>query len=561
MAEPPEPRKFYAGRCCKFHWRGKATVILPLLTLPILVLGFKHDMKEYKCLYLIATMALLWISEALPIYVTALMPMVFLPMLGLVPPEVVCQLYFTDTIVMFLGGLIVALGIEYCNLHTRIALRTILLVGGSPRRLFVGLIGVSVFMGLWISNSAGTAMMCPIVKALISEMEANNMFPVYMTQEEEPVDEGEPPHPSKITMAFYIGVAYSSTIGGLGTLIGTSTNLVLKGIYEQRFPTSTEEISFANFMFYSIPLMVVLNITLVIIAILTTHMGLFRPNSKIGQIISKANENKKALEGALRQRYAELGPMSCHEIQICILFFIMIVLLLTRKPGFFPGWAEFLNAKPIGSASALVFIIILLFALPTQYTFFKYCCGQAPFPAQALDALLSWKFVHDNIPWGLTFLLGGGFALAEASKRCGVNVMIARAMQVLVGMPPIAVQMITLALCQFFSMFNSNTVVANILIPILCEMALVLEIHPLILTLPSCLIISMCYFLPVSTPPNAIVTSYAHIKTKHLACCGILPTIIGYLVCLMNTNTWGTIIYSQTNTFPDWAKEVKEKGT
>uniref|UniRef100_A0A6P4G3Z6 Protein I'm not dead yet 2 n=1 Tax=Drosophila rhopaloa TaxID=1041015 RepID=A0A6P4G3Z6_DRORH len=473
--------------------------------------------------------------------------------------DIVCRLYFSDTIVMFLGGLIVALSIEYCNLHTRIALRVIRIIGGSPRRLFVGLVSVSVFMGLWISNSAGTAMMCPIVKGVVNELEANNIYPVYMTQEEEPVEEGEPPHPSKVTIALYVGVAYAATIGGLGTLIGTGTNLVFKGIYEQRFPTSTEEITFANFMVYSIPIMVVCNITLVMIAMLTTHMGLFRPNSKTGMLIKEANTNRKLLEDVLRQRHMDLGPMSCHEIQVSIFFALMIIILFTRRPGFFPGWSLFLNAVPIGSSAGLFVIILLLFALPTQYVFFRYCCGQPPFPGQALDALLSWRFVHQNIAWGLLFLLGGGFALAEASNRSGVNVMVARAMQVLIGSPSIVVQLLTVLLSMFFSTFNSNVVIANILIPILCEMALVLEIHPLILTLPSCLCISMCYFLPVSTPPNAIVCNYANIKTKYFAFCGLLPTIIGYWLTILNTNTWGMLIFSETNKFPDWAKEIKNQ--
>ncbi|KAI8046021.1 protein I'm not dead yet 2 [Drosophila gunungcola] len=558
MAEP-EPRKFLLHRCCKFHWKGKANIIIPLITLPLLVMGFKYNMAEYKCMYLIVTMALLWITETLPIYVTAFFPIVFCPMLGLVSIDVVCQLYFSNTVVMFLGGLIVALGIEYCNLHTRIALSVIQIVGGSPRRLFVGLMSVSVFMGLWISNSAGTAMMCPIVKAVVNEMDANNIYPVYMTQEEEPVGEGEPPHPSMITMALYIGVAYASTIGGLGTLIGTGTNLVFKGIYSQRFPTSEEDVTFANFMMYSIPIMVLCNIALVIIVIMTTHMGLFRPKSKTGLIIKEATANRKLLEDVLRERYKSLGPMSCHEIQMSILFAIMIIVLFSRKPGFLPGWSEFFSAKPLGSSTGVFVIVLLLFALPTQYVFFRYCCGKPPFPGQALDAMLSWHYVHDQIPWGLLFLLGGGFALAEASKNSGVNVMIARAMQVLIGMPSIPVQLITIILSMFFSTFNSSVVIANIVIPILCEMALVLEMHPLVLTLPSCLSISMCYFLPVSTPPNAIVCNYANIKTKYFACCGILPTIIGYWLVILNTNTWGMIIFPEAKSFPDWAQEIKNQ--
>ncbi|KAH8248122.1 hypothetical protein KR038_001921, partial [Drosophila bunnanda] len=547
------PRRFAAKQCCKYHWRGKLSVIIPILTSPILVMGIQQDRSELKCLYLIATMALLWITESIPIYITAMLPVAYLPLFGLVPPDVVCAKYFSDTVVMFLGGLIVALAIEYCNLHSRIALRVIRIVGGSPRRLLAGILLVTVFAGLWISNSAGTAMMCPIVKAVINEMDVNDVFPVYMTQEEEPMLEGEPPHLSKLAMIFYIGVAYCSAIGGVGTLIGTGTNLVFRGIYNSRFPNADVEITFTNFMLYTLPFVCIANAVLVYFSFLITHMGLFRPNSKIGQAVKKANENRKLVEQVMKERHKALGPMSCHEIQVAVIFFMMVVLLITRRPGFFPGWDTLVNAKQVRGSAAVIFIILVLFALPTQYIFFKYCCGQAPFPAQRLDSLLAWRFVHDSIPWGLCFLLGGGFALAEASKASGVNKMVAESLKVFSPLPAVVVQMIMVLLAMMFSAINSNVVVANILLPILCEMAIVVRIHPLYLTLPCTVAISMCYFLPVSTPPNAMVTQYAHIKSKYLAMAGILPSIIGYCIIIINANSYGRLIFKGSTEYPAWA--------
>ncbi|KAH8292099.1 hypothetical protein KR054_004693, partial [Drosophila jambulina] len=591
-------RRFAAKDCCKYHWKGKLTVIIPIIASPILIFGFQQNKKELKCLYLIAIMALLWITEALPIYITALLPIAYLPVFGLLSADVVCAKYFSDTVVMFLGGLIVALAIEYSNLHNRVALRVIRIVGGSPRRLLAGILLVTVFAGLWISNSAGTAMMCPIVKAVINEMDVvsssisnihsllkifslqNNVFPVYMTQEEEPMPEGDPPHLTKLAMVFYIGVAYCSAIGGVGTLIGTGTNLVFRGIYNQRFPNADVEITFTNFMLYTLPFVCVLNAVCVYFSFLITHMGLFRPNSKTGQAVKKANENRKLVEEVMRQRHHDLGPMTCHEIQVTIIFLLMIILLFTRRPGFVPGWDTLVNAKPVAGSAAVICILLILFALPTQYVFFKYCCGKAPFPGQRLDSLLSWRFVHNNIPWGLVFLLGmclvnisnleqswnfsffsgGGFALSEASKVCGVTKMVADSLKVFGSLPAFAVQMIMVALAMLFSVVNSNVVVANILVPILCEMAIVVKVHPLALTLPCTVAISMCYFLPVSTPPNAIICQYANIKTKYLAMSGIVPTIIGYIVIIINANTYGKLVFKGLSEYPAWA-ESSSNGT
>ncbi|EDW83335.2 uncharacterized protein Dwil_GK22371 [Drosophila willistoni] len=547
--------------CCKFHWRGKLICIFPLLVLPMLLYGYLNDSPEFVCLYVVVVMALFWITELLPLYVTALIPVVALPLFGVLSSKDLCVLYFSDTVILFLGGLIIALAIEYCNLHQRIALRTMLIVGTSPRLLHFGLMSVTAFISLWISNSAGAAMMCPIIKAVLNEMDTGNIFNVYMSQEEEPYEEGDPPHPSHIAMAFYIGVAYAASIGGCGTLIGTGTNLVFKGLYDTRFPDSVEKVSFPVFMLYSCPLIVGLNLLLTYLSLQITHMGLFRWKSKRAQEVKKGSESKELIKAVLKSRHASLGPMSCHEIQVTILFVTTIVLLFTCKPGFMPGWANFLNAKKIGNSPCILLPAVLMFALPTQYTFFKYCCGKPPFPGRAMDALISWTYLQKHMPWGLCFLLGGGFALAQATRVSGVNTFIGRVLSFCEGSPEIVVVMLCVFVSIFCTTFSSNVVVANILLPIFFELALILEMHPLVLAYPSCLATSMAYLLPVSTPPNAIVAAYGNIKTKYLILAALLPSACAFFVVVFNAYTWGHVVYPTTGSFPDWAAEAKNQTT
>ncbi|KAH8359461.1 hypothetical protein KR093_006949, partial [Drosophila rubida] len=557
--------------CCKFHWRGKIIFITPVVTMPILALGFCNDRAEYKCIYLIVNMAVFWISECIPLYVTSLLPLVFLPLFGILSTERCCSLFFTNTLVMFIAGLFLAVAIEYSNLHKRIALGTILLAGCSPRRLLLGLMVVTVFLSMWISNSATTALMCPIIKAILSEMEAEKLFSVYMTQDEEPVGEGEPPHPSKMSMAFYFGVAYTASIGGISTLIGTGTNLTFKGIYETRFPKSKEKITFPGWMVYAIPIGVIVNLLMLYISLQITHMALFRPNSKIGQEVKTAIANNHLVHGTIKQNFAELGRMTCHEIQIIIIFSIMIVLLFTSHPGFMPGWSDALNLQGVEGSAVMLLFVVILFALPTQYTFFKYCCGSAPFTGRTMDACISWNFIHNNMPWGLCFLIGGGFALAEGSKVSGMAKMLGESLSFVSTIPRDVVIGVTLLISIFCTTFSSNVAVCNILTPVFCEMvissknqsqnyynsqlqALAVKIHPLLLTLPACLVMSFSFFLPVSTPPNAIISGYANIKTKYMAMAGILPTVFGVLLLWINAVTWGILIYPGTKEFPAWAK-------
>ncbi|XP_017060765.2 protein I'm not dead yet 2 [Drosophila ficusphila] len=513
-----------------------------------------EDNKAWVCMYLVANMALFWITEAIPLYLTALFPVVFLPLFSILPSDKVCSFYFSDTVVMFLGGLLIALAIEYSNLHQRIALTTILIVGCSPRRLHFGLVMVTCFISLWISNSAATAMMCPIVKAVLNEMDAQKIFAIYKTQEEEPMEEGDPPHPSSISMAFYFGIAYASSIGGCGTLIGTGTNLTYKGLYDTRFPDSVEKIDFPVFMAYSIPFVVVVLITLTFFSLQITHMGLFRPNSKIGQEVKKGTESQDVVKTVIKQRKQELGPMSCHEIQVALLFILMIFLLFTRKPGFFDGWADFLNAQKIGSGPPVFFSVLLLFALPTQYTFFKYCCGKAPFPGQSLDACLSWVYCHKYTPFGLCFLLGGGFALAEGSRVSGMAKMLGESLAFAGNMHYVLVVAMCIVISLFCTAFASNVAICNILIPIFFEMALAIKVHPITLSFPSALACSLAFHLPVSTPPNAIISGYSGLKTKYMAVAGILPTFWSFWCLLITGTVWSMLIFPSSKEFPSWAE-------
>ncbi|XP_073837551.1 tricarboxylate transporter protein I'm not dead yet [Musca autumnalis] len=558
-----------SGRCKSFianHWKGLVVFLIPLLCLPVMLL---NNTPAYRCMYLLLVMAIFWVTEALPLYVTSMLPIVAFPIMGIMSSDETCKLYFKDTLVMFMGGIMVALVIEYCNLHKRLALRVIQIVGCSPRRLHFGLIFVTMFLSMWISNAACTAMMCPIIQAVLEELQAQGLCK--MTTEPEykivgannkKANEEEPPYPSKVTLCYYLGIAYASSMGGCGTVIGTATNLTFKGLYETRFPNSKEQLDFPTFMFYSVPSMLVYT-GLMFVWLQYHFMGLFRPKSKEAEEVKLGQQGAGVAKKIIDQRYKELGPMSIHEIQVMVLFIIMVIMYFTRKPGIFPGWADWLDTVPIKNSMPTIFVVVMCFILPANYAFMRYCCNRKnqPLPTATTPSLITWKFIQSRVPWGLIFLLGGGFALAEGSKRSDMAKLIGQALVGLKSLPHAVLLLVIILVAVFLTAFSSNVAIANIMVPVLAEMALAIEIHPLYLILPAGLACSMAFHLPVSTPPNALVAGYANIRTKDMAIAGVGPTIISIIVLFIFCQTWGAVVYPGLTTFPDWAREMAVNAT
>ncbi|XP_055376880.1 protein I'm not dead yet [Condylostylus longicornis] len=542
------------GKFFQYHWKGVVVLLLPILFSPLLFIETQY-VKEYRCLYILLVMSFFWLTEVLPLPVTSMIPIVAFPVAGIMSSEATCALYFKDTLVMFIGGIMMALAVEHCNLHKRLALRVIQIVGCSPRRLHFGLVIVTMFISLWINNAAATAMMCPIIQAVLEQLEAQGMCKLHRDDVKKSDD--EPPYPSKITMCFYMGTAYAATMGGCGTIIGTATNLTFKGIYDGKFPNAKDSIDFATFMFYSVPPMLIYTF-LMYLYMQWAYMGLFRPNSKEAKEVNLGDAGAQVARKVIDEKYEQLGPMSCHEFSVMIAFILMILLYFTRHPGIFTGWDSLFESE-IKNASPTLLVVILCFILPANYAFLKWCSKSTDVPNKTINSLHSWKFIQQKVPWGLIFLLGGGFALAKGTEVSKLDKLLGQGLKGLKGLHPLVLLLVVILFAEFATEFSSNVAMCNIIVPVLIEMCLAIEIHPLYLVLPAGLACSMAFHLPVATPPNAIVASFANIRTKDMIICGIGPSLITIVVLFISCQTWGLVIYPNLmDGLPDWIERVNQ---
>ncbi|KAM4628309.1 Na(+)/citrate cotransporter [Polymixia lowei] len=536
-------------------------------------------------------MAVYWCTEALPLAVTALLPAVLFPLLGIMQSKDVCMQYLKDTNLLFVGGLMVAVAVEHWNLHKRIALRVLLFVGVRPALLMLGFMGVTAFLSMWISNTATTAMMVPIVQAVLEQLNNNSdaEMPQILSSEEQaqPAEtDGKQPgqggkqNEGQVVVTFLdvtveaarrkeaaerrkmckgmtLCVCYAASIGGTATLTGTGPNLVLKGQMNQLFPQNGDVINFASWFGFAFPNMILM-LTLAWLWLQFVFMGFnFKKTWGCGSV---KTEKEIAAYNVIREQHRLLGPMSFGELSVLGLFVLLVVLWFTRDPGFVAGWAtDIFNSKAeyVTDATVAVFVAVLLFVLPSKA---PRCCswrtrGFDTAPHQSAGptpALLTWKVVQKKLPWNIVLLLGGGFALAKGSEESGLSKWMGDQMTPLQSIPPWAIAIILCLLIATFTECTSNVATATLFLPVLASLSQSIGMNPLYVMVPCTLSASFAFMLPVATPPNAIVFSYGYLKVADMARTGIVMNIIGILCITLAINSWGKAMF-HLDTFPTWA--------
>ncbi|XP_048837506.1 solute carrier family 13 member 2-like [Brienomyrus brachyistius] len=566
----------------KWMWNHRNYLIIFLTPLLILPLPLVINTPEARCGFVIILMALYWCTECLPLAVTALLPVILFPMMGIMESGEVCVQYLKDSNMLFIGGLLVAIAVEHWNLHKRIALRVLLLVGVRPALLMMGFMGTTAFLSMWISNTASTAMMLPIAQAVLAQLssteaaadereqrggEDNQAFEMDGKLKEDIVEsmkdaeEGDQRREQreqkylKLSKGMSLCVCYSASIGGTATLTGTTPNLILKGQVDELFPDNNDVINFATWFGFSFPNMLLM----LILSWFWLQFMFIGFNLKKSFGCGKRNEGDEEAYQVMKNEYKKLGSISFAEGSVLVIFVILVLLWFTREPGFMPGWATVLfnmDKQYVTDGTVAIFMSMMFFIIPSRMPSLAYRGGGDEGASEknikAPPTLLRWEVVQEKMPWNIILLLGGGFALAKGSEVSGLSLWLGESLTPLKSIPPFAISLLLCLLVTTFTECSSNTATTTLFLPILASMATAIQLHPLYIMLPCTLCASLAFMLPVATPPNAIAFSYGQLKVMDMAKAGFALNLIGVLAINFALNTWGTAMF-HLDTYPSWA--------
>lgn len=421
--------------------------------------------------------AIWWITEAIPIAATALLPIVLFPLSGGMELTTTTAAFGHKYVFLYLGGFLIAIGIEKWNLHKRIAINIIAFIGSDVRKVILGFMLATAFLSMWISNTATSVMMLPIGIAIIKELKDN---PATIKDENKTFGK-----------ALMLGIAYSASIGGVATLIGTPPNLVLAGVIAE---TYNYEISFSEWFLFGFPISLIL---LIFCWFYLTRIAYTFKQTEFPGGKQEIQRLKKAL-----------GPISYEECLVAIVFALAGFCWISRSyllQDFLPALDDTIVAIAFG---------LLLFVLPSK---------------EKKSTLLNWKDTF-QLPWGIIILFGGGMALAKAFETSGLAVWLGGLMTTFGGLPLFVLILLLITAVNFLTEITSNLATTAMLLPVLAPLALEVGVHPFGLMVGAAVAASCAYMLPVATPPNAVVFGSGYLKIPDMVSRGLALNIFSIIL-------------------------------
>ncbi len=468
----------------------------------ILLQWLQPDEQVSRMACIAAWMALWWLLESVPMAVTSLLPVFLFPLAGIMSTDKIAPFYMNDVLMLFIGGFLLAFAMERWHLHRRIALRIISFIGTDYHKILFGLMLATYLISMWVSNTATTLMMMPTAMAVIARIEE-------MTGQRN----------NKIGVAMLLGIAYSASIGGTATLVGTPPNMIFLSQFKASFPNEAP-VSFLQWSLFGIPFSFAY--------LLICYALLVKLNMK-EKMVAEPHHH-----GIFKKELDSLGKMTFEEKMVTLLFLVMTLLWFTRADlpiGSITirGWSSFLpHPDFFQDGTVAIFIATLLFVIPSK--------------SKQGEMLMDWESAK-KLPFSIILLFGGGFALAKGFAASGLADWLGAQMQGIGALPDFVIILLVCTFMTYLSEVASNVAITQLMLPVLAAVAVAADIPPLLLMIPATFAASFGFMLPVATAPNTIIFTGEKLTVKDMLRAGIWLDILGIIWLTLAMNIFGRWVF------------------
>lgn len=457
-------------------WCGGLLLGLFILALPAFIeppAGLSEP--AWRCACLALMMICFWALEIIPPAITALLPLLLTPLLGIIDIKTAAEPYAQPVIFLFMGGFVLGLAMEKWHLHSRIALKIMTTVGADEQRLVLGFLGATGLISMWVSNTATTIMMMPIALSIISlKREQNDISHDFPT-------------------ALLLAIAYGASIGGFGTLIGTPPNALLSAFLESQYNIT---LGFAKWM--------LMGVSASALMLIAAAYWLAKRGYRL------ATHHNPDIEQAIHNEQQKLGSFTRPQALVLTIFLLTAAAWVLR-----PWLISLFPNLPITDTAIALFAMMLLFSIPAQW--------------KPLQFLMDWKKMK-QLPWDVLMLFGGGLSLAKAIRETGLADWIADSLGILSQLPPLFIIGCVVLVIIFLTEVTSNLATTAAFLPPLGALAMSMGMNPAMLAIPAAIAASCAFMLPVATPPNAIVYGAGFIPLRQMMRAGMVLNVVGIVV-------------------------------
>lgn len=486
------------------------SIVLPLIiSFPFLFFDIVSpgNIEISRCIGVTILTSCWWITETVPLGIGALLPFVLFPVFGIIEADKISAAYFNESIFLFMGTFLVAIAIEEWNLHKRIAIG-ILILTRTPFLVLGGFIFCAYFLSMFLSNTSTTAMLVPMSQAIVTNIDAVGK--------------------DRFSKALFMAIPYSSTIGGIATLVGTPTNIIFIGVLKQLYPTYGS-MNFFSWLLFCLPLSFLFIVSLWLFLSILFLRG-FRFDQKNDYFTSE---------------FRKLGCLKYEEIVVFILFLVMCLLWMTRDMPFGDGvgWGLLFKKKFVGDGTVSCFVALCLFLIPSYVKKGK--------------SLLDWETVNRKMPWNIILLLASGFALGKAFEAANMNLFFETWIAWMKNLPPYLLLLLVCTIISIATEFMSNIAIANISMPILGVLAPKVGQNPLFFMIGGTLVSSFAFMGVLGTPGNSIAFGYGYFRLVDLCVVGFFLNFLG--IALVMLFTWllgGPVFGIEIGVVPIWANQT-----